>query len=322
MNEKEKLIDFLNSFILVKNWEGEDSDPAFERIKDDFYIEIVESYVELIKKKYFNLYNFVDEDMNVYMSLFIRWNSLNIDDFLSKFMSLYENELGKVLKESFMLKDISEKTIKEAQISNTSKMKILYLISNLSNIKKETADSLKLAFREYERYMSIISDKYDKEIKKLEQSVESGQLNYIFTSIFNQKIMSSVDKYSFLVMSINKVMYWEGNYDNILGYSYFSMKYYFEIMNSKNIEENEVIDILKGLSDPTRYKILKSIKSGISSNKVLAKLNQVSPAAITYQLNYLQNIHLIEYDETKKTYSVNSDLIRTIVNAVKIDFSV
>lgn len=322
MNEKEKLIDFLNSFILVKNWEGEDSDPAFERIKDDFYIEIVESYVELIKKKYFNLYNFVDEDMNVYMSLFLRWNSLNIDDFLSKFMSLDENELGKVLKESFMLKDISEKTIKEAQISNTSKMKILYLMSNLSNIKKETADSLKLAFREYERYMSIISDKYDKEIKKLEQSVESGQLNYIFTSIFNQKIMSSVDKYSFLAMSINKVIYWEGKYENILGYSYFSMKYYLEIMNSKNIEESEVIDILKGLSDPTRYKILKSINSGISSNKVLAKLNQVSPAAITYQLNYLQNIHLIEYDERKKTYSVNSDLIRTIVNAVKIDFSV
>lgn len=47
--------------------------------------------------------------------------------------------------------------------------------------------------------MSIISDKYDKEIKKLRQSVESGQLNYIFTSIFNQKIMSSVDKYSFLI---------------------------------------------------------------------------------------------------------------------------
>lgn len=122
-------------------------------------------------------------------------------------------------------------------------------------------------------------------------------------------------------MSINKVMYWEEImiifWDIVIFLWNITLKLWIQ-----KILENEVIDILKGLSDPTRYKILKSIKSGISSNKVLAKLNQVSPyCAITYQLNYLQNIHLIEYDKTKKTYySVNSDLIRTIVNAVKIGF--
>lgn len=93
-----------------------------------------------------------------------------------------------------------------------------------------------------------------------------------------------------LIMSQNRVIANLGNKNPIAGLGLQVVNINERMVNADNTRK----ELLKALSDDTRFEILRMIRFGFNTNKKLSKLFKISPPAITYQTNILKNANLIE----------------------------
>lgn len=317
--EKNELIDFLFSFVQIKSWEKEDK--VFEKIKDDDYIGLVNAYEEKMAGNWNRIYGFVGMDFNLVFDMCNLSKVNNIGDFLDFLKDSGKEDMQEAINKSYNFKDgLDLKGLESLDIEDGSRWKILYAYESYDKEKDGLIKDLEGAYEDYRSYRKIFLDSYEKVIKDLVESLEAGRDRDLLYAYLGEAI-KNYRGFDFVIglFSFNAIRVWEK--EKLISFGLYSLKYFEELEKAKTRSLKETEEVIKALADPTRYKILKSIKSGINSNKVLATSLDISPAGVSYQLKSLRDANLIFYDSSSKKYRVNNDLIKAAINNIELDFS-
>lgn len=99
----------------------------------------------------------------------------------------------------------------------------------------------------------------------------------------------------------------------------------FEIKNARKNEEQKVITVLKIISDPTRFKILKLLNKKPMYNQELAGELNLTSATLNHHINILLNESLITFDinnqdKKKIFYRLTDGVIEKLINNLREEF--
>ena len=322
--ERSKIFDFLFSFVKYEIVEIEKIDKIFGNLIDNTYLRLINEYRENMENKYKNIYKFLDQDFNILVLIFINSKGENFNEFYEYLNKISSDDIKKIIKKNYELEEeLTVENVNELSLSDSSKWKLIYAYNNYDKFRDFLLEEVKLAYEDYNRLYNLISSNYKDDIDKLIEQIESGKYKKILRSQLSENIINKTySEYFIFLVSIYLVYIYDKNGNKCMGFGLYSIKYFEELEKNRNINPEELKGVLKSLSDPTRYNILKSIRRGINSNKVLADLYDITPAGITYQLNNLQENNLIRYEDSSKKYIVNIDLIERVLNNIRLDFSI
>ena len=160
---------------------------------------------------------------------------------------------------------------------------------------KEIQSSIEEKTREY--YEDVLEDKVEIDEKYLEESI-----HYIlFMSRFSIVISDAEEKKRL-----------------VTGVHVQEVKHYKK--ENQRLGEEEKEKVLKALSDPNRFSILKMLKEGKLSNKEMAERLKITPAGVTYQMNHLVGVGLVRYCTKEngrgKNYMVNVSYLEKIFDSI------
>ena len=160
---------------------------------------------------------------------------------------------------------------------------------------KEIQSSIEEKTREY--YEDVLEDKVEIDEKYLEESI-----HYIlFMSRFSIVISDAEEKKRL-----------------VTGVHVQEVKHYKK--ENQRLGEEEKEKVLKALSDPNRFSILKMLKEGKLSNKEMAERLKITPAGVTYQMNHLVSVGLVRYcikeNGRGKNYIVNVSYLEKIFESI------
>lgn len=160
---------------------------------------------------------------------------------------------------------------------------------------KEIQSSIEEKTREY--YEDVLEDKVEIDEKYLEESI-----HYIlFMSRFSIVISDAEEKKRL-----------------VTGVHVQEVKHYKK--ENQRLGEEEKEKVLKALSDPNRFSILKMLKEGKLSNKEMAERLKITPAGVTYQMNHLVGVGLVRYCTKEngrgKNYMVNVSYLEKIFESI------
>ena len=161
---------------------------------------------------------------------------------------------------------------------------------------KEIQSFIEEKTREY--YEDVLEDKVEIDEKYLEESI-----HYIlFMSRFSIVISDAEEKKRL-----------------VTGVHVQEVKHYKK--ENQRLGEEEKEKVLKALSDPNRFSILKMLKEGKLSNKEMAERLKITPAGVTYQMNHLVGVGLVRYCTKEngrgKNYMVNVSYLEKIFESIR-----
>ena len=164
---------------------------------------------------------------------------------------------------------------------------------------KERAEEIQSSIEEKTReyYEDVLEDKVEIDEKYLEESI-----HYIlFMSRFSIVISDAEEKKRL-----------------VTGVHVQEVKHYKK--ENQRLGEEEKEKVLKALSDPNRFSILKMLKEGKLSNKEMAERLKITPAGVTYQMNHLVSVGLVRYCTKEngrgKNYIVNVSYLEKIFESI------
>ena len=174
-----------------------------------------------------------------------------------------------------------------------------YYEEKLMKKNKEKAEEIQSSIEEKTReyYEDVLEDKVEIDEKYLEESI-----HYIlFMSRFSIVISDAEEKKRL-----------------VTGVHVQEVKHYKK--ENQRLGEEEKEKVLKALSDPNRFSILKMLKEGKLSNKEMAERLKITPAGVTYQMNHLVGVGLVRYCTKEngrgKNYMVNVSYLEKIFESI------
>lgn len=174
-----------------------------------------------------------------------------------------------------------------------------YYEEKLMKKNKERAEEIQSSIEEKTReyYEDVLEDKVEIDEKYLEESI-----HYIlFMSRFSIVISDAEEKKRL-----------------VTGVHVQEVKHYKK--ENQRLGEEEKEKVLKALSDPNRFSILKMLKEGKLSNKEMAERLKITPAGVTYQMNHLVGVGLVRYCTKEngrgKNYIVNVSYLEKIFESI------
>ena len=175
-----------------------------------------------------------------------------------------------------------------------------YYEEKLMKKNKERAEEIQSSIEEKTReyYEDVLEDKVEIDEKYLEESI-----HYIlFMSRFSIVISDAEEKKRL-----------------VTGVHVQEVKHYKK--ENQRLGEEEREKVLKALSDPNRFSILKMLKEGKLSNKEMAERLKITPAGVTYQMNHLVGVGLVCYCTKEngrgKNYMVNVSYLEKIFESIR-----
>ena len=174
-----------------------------------------------------------------------------------------------------------------------------YYEEKLMKKNKERAEEIQSSIEEKTReyYEDVLEDKVEIDEKYLEESI-----HYIlFMSRFSIVISDAEEKKRL-----------------VTGVHVQEVKHYKK--ENQRLGEEEKEKVLKALSDPNRFSILKMLKEGKLSNKEMAERLKITPAGVTYQMNHLVGVGLVRYCTKEngrgKNYIVNVSYLEKVFESI------
>lgn len=157
-----------------------------------------------------------------------------------------------------------------------------------------------------EAYITISDDGYIKQ--------------YLKNFLKIDKILKGDEEVSLLISFYNQIALSDSNGDYKLSLGYLVLKF-SKVINSLSINEDKLINRLKVISDPTRFKILQILKQGSTFANDIAKTIGLTPATVNHHINILLNELLIigDISDNKKTiyYSLQNDKIEELIDNIR-----
>ncbi|MBY5034882.1 ArsR family transcriptional regulator [Streptococcus gallolyticus] len=95
------------------------------------------------------------------------------------------------------------------------------------------------------------------------------------------------------------------------------------LLSHRELDEDNFNSVLKSLSDLTRYKVLVALTQPHVKGKDIAAELGISSAAVSFHRQKLMNAMLLMVNDSDKAvkYDANKDLLRSVIEKLKVDFS-
>lgn len=302
-------------------------------VKDDYMSEKKENIIKDYKEDIFAIKNlfkdkldFVDENFliedNIVFMLKILIHFLeegkkieNTDDFYTNLLNMSENDILTLMSDDETLN--KEKMInKFSDLYDTvaQKWKVVKVILNPVEMMKKYVDLLKFTEKVYTPYYK----KYKKE--REEFKINFNLNNFIENiKIFDKKLNHKViENIKFICVLSPILLTFSYMFEEMLVVGTLFEK---SFTNKKNDET--VFEILKILSDKSRYDVLKYlVQTDMKSIEIANKLN-ISSAAVSFHIKKLLESHLLiasNIENSELKYKVNKELLKKVIYKFNKDF--
>lgn len=303
-------------------------------VKDDYMSEKKENILKDYKEDIFAIKNlfkdkldFVDENFliedNIVFMLKVLIHFLeegkkieNTDDFYTNLLNMSENDILTLMSDDETLN--KEKMInKFSDLYDTvaQKWKVVKVILNPVEMMKKYVDLLKFTEKVYTPYYK----KYKKE--REEFKINFNLNNFIENiKIFDKKLNHKViENIKFICVLSPILLTFSYMFEEILVVGTLFEK---SFTNKKNDDET-VFEILKILSDKSRYDVLKYlVQTDMKSIEIANKLN-ISSAAVSFHIKKLLESHLLiasNIENSELKYKVNKELLKKVIDKFNKDF--
>lgn len=311
------------------------------------YLQDILKSKKVNKKKlnfYFHSFYFDDESCEITRCLGIE-NSKEIsfstiDEYLDKLKSKSEEEILQKIVSFLAYRKEKEKSYALKQYENTykDKNKILELLKSC-NIPSEIKWNIYMIISEPKKYMNefceFIEDflpvfnKYFVRIEPLSERFNG----YISDKMKNEGIeylkllpnFENIDKFDRIIVSTMSVNYGSVNLDDAEGtlYIYIGMniEQILDVLKGRSNDE-VLLNVLKTISDSSRFNILKALKDKELFGMELAEKLGLSNATISHHIELLMIPNLIAFNKRdgKIFYKLNKEPLRNMVKAIIEEF--
>lgn len=325
LKEESFLIDYLKSFELLHTQNDlQENNSLLDRVIDTNYKKKIQLYVKELSDDFYDsvIRYFIGEDFNILFTI-VNDNKIRNFENLSLTLEKYTlDDLYTSLRSKFnSISDISLQNIEELSLSFEDKWKLAVLLNEFSNIKPQLLEELSLYYEKYLEYAEELYKEYREKINQVQEALVDGNILYqhIFSEYIEKKIFDEINERVILLLSANEIVIYSTKNCHMIALGLYVLDFYLEVERQKKVDEIEMQQILKSLSNSTCYGIIKNLNKGITSNSVLADMFSVSRAAISMQFKHLQANDLIIIDQVTKQYVVNKEKIKHAIEKLQVD---
>lgn len=238
-----------------------------------------------------------------------------LDNFFQLYLEELINEQVKEINLSILISKL-----KEFDLPDRNQLLLINFYNDGEKIFQELMEEVNQVARVIESKYDIIKDDIEKFIEKLKQMPDiTNQINNLLggSLLLNDDYSLHIMIFSYNQMTIN-------NYDNAgyhvyLGYLLFKM---MELKETNVYEEKRLLNMLKAISDPTRFKILKLLKEKNMYNQEIAKEIGLTTATLAHHLDILLNegiigVEISQEDKRRIYYSLRPKALKIITSTLE-----
>lgn len=320
------LIDYIHSFdLLYSKTELSDDTTLLSKIMDENYKKYTLDYVGYLTRYVDGIEFFVTKEYNLLWLIWRFFASVStFEEYTELLETLTRSDLETILKEHFNLKDdksLDSLMIDKMELSPESKWQLCVLLEDLENKIKKLVMYLKKQYIFYCETADKIYEEYQEKIHALDKRVESPENLYqlMFENLLDKERYDKIDQFIVLLISSHAIFVHYTPSCKMIALGCYVYDYYIEKETQKQLNNIKCQNVLKILSDPTRYRMMKCISKGLTGNKQIAELFGITPAGVTYQMKLMAEHELIYIDDIKKQYVLNSGLITAALRTVLVD---
>lgn len=338
--EKVKALDFLKSFNLETD-EIEDTESLAYRITDTYYINTVNSYLNEIKLYKSEIEKYISLDYNLFLSLYFYLDDKKhintIYDYFKDLESITKYEFKKLVFSNFKIEFNVDNNqddynlVDSINIDSSGKWNLLNMIQSTSKTLIDIRRLLEKLYPIFNKYEDVLiersKDKMQSIIKKIKEHPKKFYHD-ILDEYVSSELIDSIDfedtEHYIIYMNAHLFISEVVGNKRILATGIY-LPEYFKHKNINDLFNNEIRQqVMKSLADPSRFKILTLIHSGVNSNKKIAEVLGITPAGVSYQTNQLTSVELLKHQssDTDPKLTVNTKLIEDVFNYILSDFRV
>lgn len=320
-----EMIDYFLSFsLLVEDFE-ENRYPFIDQEEE----EIVKEYRAQLEKRRKTIEKYCLKEYNLLFGLYL----LNKKEFqtLEQLEQQLEEMDQKEWKDAiFSILGLEKEEEEEFEAINSLHIldKQKWNLFSIIKDKKKSLLEIKALFQElyplFSYYEEKLMKKNKERAKEIQSSIEEKTREY-YEDVLEDKV--EIDE-KYLAESIHYILFMsrfsivisdaEEKKRLVTGVHVQEVKHYKK--ENQRLGEEEKEKVLKALSDPNRFSILKMLKEGKLSNKEMAERLKITPAGVTYQMNHLVGVGLVRYCTKEngrgKNYIVNVSYLEKIFESI------
>jgi len=283
----------------------------------------------LLLKKNFQNEIIIDENLKRYFLMTFHHNQSILSFFCFKYSYFptlpFKTFFLKFLKEDLLDEDFINKDyqleevlelINRVEIDAESKLSLINLYIGGEKLFSEIKEVINELIVVFKKHFWLVQNEFEKLFNNLQNK---EFINEFLNNYFKGKLYTG-EEVKISIVSYNQMYYsiFDGKRVMLFGL------YLNEIINfTENKEsEEEVLEILKSLSNPTRFKIIKLLKSERKYASEIAKELTLSAATINHHLNNLVNLKILiivfqDEDNKKVFYELNNTRIEEIIKMLR-----
>lgn len=320
-----EMIDYFLSFsLLVEDFE-ENRYPFIDQEEE----EIVKEYREQLEKRRKIIEKYCLKEYNLLFGLYL----LNKKEFqtLDQLEQQLEEMDQKEWKDAiFSILGLEKEEEEEFEAINSLHIldKQKWNLFSIIKDKKKSLLEIKALFEElyplFSYYEEKLMKKNKERAKEIQSSIQEKTREY-YEDVLEDKV--EIDE-KYLAESIHYILFMsrfsivisdaEEKKRLVTGVHVQEVKHYKK--ENQRLGEEEKEKVLKALSDPNRFSILKMLKEGKLSNKEMAERLKITPAGVTYQMNHLVGVGLVRYCTKEngrgKNYMVNVSYLEKVFESI------
>lgn len=320
-----EMIDYFLSFsLLVEDFE-ENRYPFIDQEEE----EIVKEYRAQLEKRRKTIEKYCLKEYNLLFGLYL----LNKKEFqtLEQLEQQLEEMDQKEWKDAiFSILGLEKEEEEEFEAINSLHIldKQKWNLFSIIKDKKKSLLEIKALFQElyplFSYYEEKLMKKNKERAKEIQSSIEEKTREY-YEDVLEDKV--EIDE-KYLAESTHYILFMsrfsivisdaEEKKRLVTGVHVQEVKHYKK--ENQRLGEEEKEKVLKALSDPNRFSILKMLKEGKLSNKEMAERLKITPAGVTYQMNHLVGVGLVRYCTKEngrgKNYMVNVSYLEKVFESI------
>lgn len=292
------------------------------KVVDDKYLSEIMAYEIQLQTKKSVIEHFVTDEYNLIYYLVM-------DKQLTNFEQL-QTEMTKIDKPYFFYiisryvldsaEVFSPQLLLDCALSEENRWRLTALYYHFDSLRSAFCEAMSDTWSLYSQVRTRLLGIFNKKINQGEKRLQerSDELyKLVYQDYISKESYQSSTQTFLLLLAFQKVAYFQKNDVNQLALGLYAFDYFEFVKGIDSYGQEYREKVLKTLADPTRFGILKMIGDGIYSNKVMAKKFDISSAAISYQLKYLMDHHIIKTGSNSKKYRLNKELLLSVMSGIE-----
>lgn len=292
------------------------------KVTDAQYLEHIDDYQEFLQDRKDGIANWVTDEYNIAYYLLLDRSLSSFHDMNTAVQEL-DRDAAFSLISTYVLDSEQEFHVHDligSALSDKNRWRLTELYYDFDKLKDDFSRNLMQAWRRYKQLKDTLSCAYERKISQetARVSEKSDELySIVYKNYISREDFNAASKQIVLLASLDTVLYVQKGEEKYIGIGVYTFDCLKLVHDANSYGQEFREKILKALADPTRFGILKLIDENITSNKIIAHKFGISSAAVTYQLKYLLDNHIITSDAQSKKLFVNKKLLAAVLAGIE-----